>query len=156
MTYARPFRWVANLPQSPTSLQPSTDLPLRRRLLFAWCAVPFWCAFQEDMRGLHLEMIRELEAQRYEMRSPRDAISTRCDLRCHVAPRSLASWQPLLILLALVTRGRYEMRSLLAEEQREMHSLRAENAQLRQQVAEMRGPMGGLAQWGMPHHAPYQ
>ena len=75
MTYARPFRWVANLPQSPTSLQPSTDLPLRRRLLFAWCAVPFWCAFQEDMRGLHLEMIRELEAQRYEMRSPRDAIS---------------------------------------------------------------------------------
>ena len=55
-----------------------------------------------------------------------------------------------------MTRGRYEMRSLLAEEQREMHSLRAENAQLRQQVAEMRGPLGGLAQWGMPHHGPYQ
>ena len=62
-------------------------------------------ALQEDLRGLHLEMIRELEAQRYEMRE------------------------------------------LLNEEQREVVSLREENERLRQQVQEMRGPMGGLAQW---------
>ena len=62
-------------------------------------------AWQEDLRGMHLELIRELETQRHEMRA------------------------------------------LLAEEQREVASLRAENAMLRQQVQEMRGPLGGLPQW---------
>ena len=62
-------------------------------------------ALQEDLRGLHLEMLRELEAQRHEM-------------RC-----------------------------LLLDESREVVSLRRENEELRRRMEEMRGPMGGLAQW---------
>jgi hypothetical protein len=38
------------------------------------------------------------------------------------------------------------MRAMFAEEQREVVGLRAENATLRAQLAQLRGPMGGLAQ----------
>ena len=52
----------------------------------------------------------------------------------------------------LVINGAYviernEFRAMLAEEQREVQLLRQENASLRQQMSEMRGPLGGLAQW---------